>query len=237
MKKNMFKLTMVVISFLFTQSVFAHHLWIEKEGGLYKVLWGHPPETSPYEPEKLKEARAFDSDGKEAPLTRKNEKGAVYLASKSDVSMISVSFEGGYLVTTPDGKKRVTKREAEKTGLQIIDSVYSTQYAKGLFVCSENTTKASGLKFEIVPLKNPCKMKPNEGVPLRIYFEGKPLEGATVETGNHAEAGRTDKDGNFSIKVSAKGMQIILAKYRIPAKDNPDADYLSYTTVLTFEVK
>jgi nickel transport protein len=237
MKKSMLKLTVVVISFLLTQSAFAHHLWIEKDGGLYKVLWGHPPETSPYEPEKLKEAKAFDSMGREVSLARKNEKDVVYLSAKSDISMIFVSFEGGYLVTTPDGKKRVTKREAEKKGLQIIDSVYSTQYAKGVFLCSENTTRASGLKFEIVPLKNPCKMKPNEMVPFRIYFDGKPLEGATVETGNHAEAGTSGKDGIFNVKITKKGMHIILAKYRIPVKDNLDTDYLSYTTVLTFEVK
>lgn len=235
MKKKLFAIIVLVL--LLTQPAFAHHLWIEKEGDIFKVLWGHPPETNPYEPEKLKEAKAFDSKGKKVPLARKNEKDAMYLSSKSDVSMIVVSFEGGYLVTTPDGKKRLAKREAEKSGLQIIDSVYSTQYAKGLFVCSESIAKPSGLQFEIVPLKNPCKAKPNEMLPLRIYFDGKPLEGAIVETGNHAEAGRTDKDGNFSIKVSEKSMQIILAKYRIPTKDNPDADFLSYTTVLSWVMK
>ncbi len=88
-----------------------------------------------------------------------------------------------------------------------------------------------------MPLKNPYKLKPNEILPVRIYFDGKPLEGATVETGNHAEAGKTDKEGHFSVKVSDKGMHIILAKHRIPVKDNPDVDFLSFTTVLTFETK
>lgn len=162
----------------------------------------------------MKEVKAFDRKGKEVALERKNEKDAVYLSSKSDVSIITVSFEGGYLVTTPDGKKKVTKRESAKAGMQIIDSIYSTQYAKGLISCSESITKPSGLRFEIVPLKNPCKLKPNKMLPLRIYFDGKPLEGATVETENDAEAGKTDKDGNFSIKITEKGMCIVLAKYR-----------------------
>lgn len=235
MKTKLFAIIVIVL--ILIQPAFAHYLWIEKEGDIFKVLWGHPPETSPYEPEKLKEAKAFDSKGKKVLLARKNEKDAVNLSSKSDVSMIAVTFEGGYLVTTPDGKKRVTKREAVKAGLQIIDSIYSSQYAKGLFACSESTTKPSGLQFEIVPLKNPCKLKANDILPIRIYFDGKPLEGAKVETGNHVEAGKTDKEGQFSIKVSEKGMQIILAKYRIPTKDNPDADFLSYTTVLSWVIK
>ncbi|HAX93131.1 MAG TPA: hypothetical protein DCY25_04135 [Bacteroidales bacterium] len=235
MKKNVF--SVIVFVLLFTRAAFAHHLWIEKEGDIFKVLWGHPPETSSYEPEKLKEAKAFDSKGKKVPLARKNGKDGVYLSSKSDVSMIAVTFEGGYLVTTPDGKKRLTKREAVKAGLQIIDSIYSSQYAKGLFVCSESTTKPSGLQFEIVPLKTPCNLKPNDILTVRIYFDGKPIEGAIVETGNHAEAGKTDKEGQFSIKVSEKGMHIILAKYRMPTKDNSDADFLSYTTVFSWVTK
>lgn len=222
---------------LLTQAAYAHHLWIEREGTVFKVLWGHPPETNPYDPEKLKEVKAFDNKGKEILVERKNDKDTVYLSSKSDISMIVVSFEGGYLVTTPDGKKRLTKKEAVKAGLKVIDSFYSSQFAKGLFAYSNNVTKPSGLKFDIVPLKNPYTLKPNGILPVRIYFDGKPLEGATVETGKHAEAGKTNKDGNFSVKVSDKGMQIILAKYRIPTKDNPDADYFSYTTVLTYEVK
>ena len=151
--------------------------------------------------------------------------------------MIVVSLEGGHLVTTPDGKKTFTKREAAKAGLQVIDSIYSSQFAKGLFAYSNSITKPSGARFEIVPLMNPYKLKPNDRLPVRIYLDGKPLEGATVQAENYAEAGKTDKEGHFNVKVSEKGMQIILAKYRIPTKDNPDADYLSYTTVLTFEVK
>ncbi len=119
MKKKVF--SAIVFVLLFTQAAFAHHLWIEKEGTVFKVLWGHPPEINPYDPEKVKEVKAFDNKGKETVLERRNDKDTVYLSSKSDISMIVVSFEGGYLVTTPDGKKRLTKREAAKAGLQVID--------------------------------------------------------------------------------------------------------------------
>ncbi len=235
MKKKLF--AAIVIFLFLTVPGFAHHVWIEKENSTFRVLWGHPPEVYNYDPKNLKEVKALDSKDKEVTLLKKVEKDVVYLTSKSNVSILTALFEGGYIVTTPDGKKKITKREAEKSGVQIIDSFYSTQYAKGIFSCSQNIIKPVGLKFEIIPLKNPCELKVNDVLPIQVYFEGKPLEGVKVETSNHTDVGKTDKDGNLSIKVAEKGMQIILSKHRVATKNDPDADYLSYTTVLTFEVK
>lgn len=230
-------ITVMLVILLFTQSASAHHLWIEKEGDMFKIAWGHPPEIDPYEPERVIEVKAFDRKGKEVKLDRKDEKDKVFLSSKGDVSMITLSFEGGFFVTTPEGKKRLTKREAQKTGLQLIDSVYSSQYAKSLFGYSDAVTKPAGMKFEIVPLKNPYVLKPEELLPIKVFFEGRPMEGVPIEIKSNKETVKTKKDGIASIKMSEKGMQFVLAKKRISTQGNPDADYLSFTTVLTFELK
>jgi nickel transport protein len=237
MKLKLFTSIIIVFLFILTHSTFAHHLWIEKENSIFKILWGHPPDVSPYEPEKLKEAKALDTNGKEVSLTRKNDKDMVYFSSKGNVSIIAVSFEGGYLVTTPDGKKRLTKKEAIKSGLQVIDSIYSSHFAKGLFAYTNGITKPVGLKFEIIPLKNPFILKTGEILPIKVYFDGAAVEGVTIEINNNKEIIKTDKQGIANVKISEKGQQFIIAKYRTPIKGNPDADYLSYTTVLTFEVK
>lgn len=229
-------LVMAVI-LLFTQSASAHHFWVEKEADRFKVSWGHYPETEPYEAERVKEIKAYNKKGKEVKLERKDEKDKVYLLSKRDISMITFSFDGGFLVTTSEGKKRLTKREAQKTGLQLIDSVYSSQFTKSLFSYSDDATKPAGMKFEIVPLKNPHVLKPEELLSIKVYFDGSPVEGVTIEMNSNKETIKTNKEGIANIKMSGKGMQSILAKKRIPAKDNPDADYLSFTTVLTFELK
>ncbi|MBM4141174.1 MAG: DUF4198 domain-containing protein [Nitrospira sp.] len=229
-------LVMAVI-LLFTQSASAHHFWVEKEADRFKILWGHYPETEPYEVERIKDVKAFDKKGKEVKLERKDEKDKVFLSSKGDVSMITLSSEGGFLVTTPEGKKRLTKREAQKKGLQLIDSIYSSQYAKSIFGYSDAVTEPAGMKFEVVPLKNPYVLKPEELLPIKVFFDGRPIEGVTIEIKSNKETVKTNKDGIASIKMSEKGMQSILAKKRIPTKDNPDADYQSFTTILTFELK
>ena len=107
MKKIIFPV--MVIFLLLSQAAFAHHPWIEKEGDRFEVKWGHPPTAGPYEPGKVKEIRAFNKKGKEITLKRTDEKDKVYLSAKGDVSMITLSFEGVYLVSTPDGKKSLQK--------------------------------------------------------------------------------------------------------------------------------
>ncbi|MEW5949365.1 MAG: DUF4198 domain-containing protein [Thermodesulfobacteriota bacterium] len=226
-----------VVILLFAQSALAHHLWIEKEGNRFRVAWGHPPQIGPYDPAKVKEIKVFDIKGKGIPFKKTDEKDKVYLSSKGNISIITLSFEGGYLVSTPDGKKKLTKREAEKAGLQVIDSFYSSQFAKSLFAKSDASTKPVGMKFEIIPLINPFTLRTEELLPIKVLFEGKPLEGVIIETGTHKETTKTDKDGIAKVRITEQKMQVILAKHRIPAGDNPDADYLSYTTVLTMDKK
>ncbi|MDP2753902.1 MAG: DUF4198 domain-containing protein [Nitrospirota bacterium] len=242
MKKSI--LLIMVVIFLSAQGVWAHHPWIEKEEDRFEVKWGHPPTAGPYEPGKVKEIKVFDKKGKAVKFERKDEKDTVYLSSKGDVSMVTLFFEGEYIVNTPEGKKKLTKREAQKAGLQVVDSFYYYQFAKSLFAYSDAVTKPIRMKFEIVPLKNPFTLKANELLPIKVLFEGKPLEGVTMKVMGTEEVkvavkevAKTDRDGVANIPFTGQGLQVILANYKIPTTDNPDADYFSYTTVLTLELK
>jgi len=234
MKKSI--LAMVIV-LLLAQSAYAHYFWVEQEAGRFRISWGHYPETGPYEPEKVNMVKAYDRHGKEIRIERKDGKDTVYIHTKSAVLMMTLSSEGSFLVTTPDGKKRLTKREAQKTGLQIIDAVYSYQFAKSLFGYSDEAARPAGMRFEIVPQKNPYTLKPGDILPIKVFFEGRPAEGVAIAINNEKDTVKSNKKGIANITISEKGMQIVSAKKRIPAKDNPDADYLSYTTVLTFELK
>jgi nickel transport protein len=238
MRKFVLIVTAIIcfLSLSFTSSSFAHYAWVEKEGDRFIVGWGHSPKIDPYEPKRVKDVKAFDMKGKEVTLKRTDENDKVYLSSNADVSMITLSFEGGYRVTTPEGKKRMTKRDAQKAGLQVVDSFYSNQVAKSIFAYSEVVTKPVGMEFEIVPLKNPLSLKQGAILPVKVLYKGKPMSGITIETGYHKEAGKTDKDGIANIEISGQGMQVVIAKYRMPSTD-PDADFLSFTTVLTWVTK
>lgn len=235
MKKGIFLWVVFLMVFGY-QLAFAHLAWIEKKGNKFFVRWGDPPKIDPYDPKRVKKIMAFDSEGKEVSIERMEENDKVYLLPKGDISMITLSFEGGYLVTTPEGKKRMTKKEAQRQGLQIVDSFYNLQFVKSIFKHSNIVTKPTGMKFEIVPLKNPLSLKQSEILPIKVLYEGKPLSGIIIKTGDYKEVGRTDKDGVANIKISEQGTQIVIANHRIPS-DDPDADFLLFTAVLTWENK
>lgn len=229
MKKTI--LLLVVIILVSAQAGFAHHAWVEKR---FIVGWGHPPKIDPYALHKVKDIKAFDLKGREVAISRTDEKDKVYLSSNTDISMVSLSFEGGYVVTTPEGKKRMRKRGAQRQGIHVVDSFYSSQFAKSIFEHSDIVTKPVGMKFEIVPLKNPLSLKQGETLPLKVLYEGKPFSDITIQTEHHKDAGKTDKDGLVNIQISGERMQVVIAKYRIPSSD-PDADFLSFTTALRWE--
>lgn len=77
-------------------------------------------------------------------------------------------------------------------------------------------------------------MKAGDSLQLRVLFEGKPYAGATLE-GDHDKVGLTDKEGLIKVTLK-KGRQIYTVERRDPLKNDPDADFISTTTTLTFEV-
>ena len=169
MKKIILLLSVAI--FALSRAAFAHHIWVEKEADCFKVGWGHPPQIDPYEPHRVKDIKAFDLKGKEITLKRIDGRDGVYLFSKIDVSIITLSFEGRYIVITPQGKKRLTKREAQKVGMHVEDSYYYSQFDKSLFGYSDTITKPVGMRFEIVPLKNPYPLKTDDLLSIKATMK------------------------------------------------------------------
>ncbi|MDP3012804.1 MAG: DUF4198 domain-containing protein, partial [Candidatus Subteraquimicrobiales bacterium] len=107
---------------------------------------------------------------------------------------------------------------------------------------SDVFSKPIGLRLEIIPPKNPFAIKIGETLPIKVLFEGKPLEGSTIKAGctyerKLKEYPATDKNGVANVVIEKSGNQIIATSYKTPLKDDPDADILSISTNMTFEVK
>jgi hypothetical protein len=69
---------------------------------------------------------------------------------------------------------------------------------------------------------------------VKVFYGGKPLPGVDVE-GDHEKVAATDKDGLAKVPVK-KGRQLITVERKEPLAGDPDADSISVTTTLTFEV-
>ncbi len=243
MKKAFEEFIIILVVLLTTISLsFAHHFWVEKvEPYKFEIKWGHPyKRVDFYNPQMIEKIIAYNLKGKKVSIKRINMKNKVILETKNKISLIAVLSKPKYYVVsiTPEGKKKynkMTKKEALKQGLQILDSFYSQQFAKSIFTYSDVVTKPLGLKFEIVPLKNPLNLKSGDILPIKVFFKGKPMEGLIIETRGHKKLGKTDKNGIAQVNVPEGILKVIAVRYRIPLKDTSKADYKAFTTVLTWK--
>jgi uncharacterized GH25 family protein len=97
-----------------------------------------------------------------------------------------------------------------------------------------------GLPLEIVPLKNPYALHAGEALPVRVLYEGRPLAGALVMLTNLEFDGRpleqkvTDRSGEASFFVPLVGSWLVNVLWTKPIQGNPDADFDTTFSSLTF---
>jgi len=227
---------LVLAIFLFITVGFSHMLWIEETEGKFKIFWGHAGKVDTYDLERIKEIKAFDEKGKFIKLKKEVVDSQLVLSSEKKPSVILASMEGVYLVTTPEGKKRIDKIEAQKQGLQVIDSFYALQATKAIFADSTLLKKPSGLKLDPVFVETPYKGK--DEVVIKVLYEGKPAEDVTIFNPFHKELAKTDAKGMAKIKLEElkmkEGYYALVCFYKVKISD-PRADYLWLITSLTWQ--
>lgn len=235
MKKG---IVLALVLTLFAAAVLhAHDAWVAKEGDVLAVMWGHG-KSGPYKPEYVKIAKAYDASGKEIAVTIKPQETRAVLKPASAAALVTVAFHSGPVVVTPEGYKKITKSEAQKAGLVIKKSFKGESYTKNLWQWNDRFSKPLGGKMELLPLKNPLALKVGDKLPLQLFYNGKPLAGATVVAeGVEKDKLKTDPNGRAEIVIKKSGLNLVTAGLQTPTPNDPDADVLSERANIAFEVK
>jgi hypothetical protein len=101
-------------------------------------------------------------------------------------------------------------------------------------------TKPVGLSLEIVPERDPYKLRPDGMLPVQVLFEGRPLAGALVKLTNldfdtrPVEMHRTDPAGRTRFTIPNRGAWLVNVIWTKPIKGNPAADFETTFSSLTF---
>ena len=210
----------------------AHEFWIERKGGEFTVVFGHGTHREEFDSSRIKQVKAFDGNGK--PLTVSHEKKGkeILLRPSESAALMVAEIDNGYWSKTIYGWKNLPKRKASR----VVEANRSLNYSKILLSWSEGIQKPlEGLVLDILLLKDPFQMKSGETLPIQILLHGKSLGKVDVFGNDHAKVGMTDAEGFVRMTLS-KGHQLMTVTYKEPLKDDPDADSLSVTATLTFEV-
>ncbi len=148
-----------------------------------------------------------------------------------------------------EGLERILEvRKSRGESLKPSTEVFS-RCAKALILVGQPATPGGnapfdrpvGMTLELIPEKNPYTLKPGDELPVRLLYQGKPLEGALViALGLHETepkiAARSGKDGRVRLRLPEAGFWLIKAVHMIPAPHDTGVDWESLWASLTFDL-
>jgi nickel transport protein len=232
MKK--FILFILALTLVFASTLYAHDTYVAKESAAFVIVHGHAGKQEPYNPQFIKDAKAFDASGKVVAVTMKPQKDRVLLSFAKDPALVEFVYDTGPRVKTPEGWKSLSKREAKNA----IESKKWVKGVKQINQWSDRFGKPLGGKMEIVPMKNPLALKVGDKLPFQVLYNGKPLPGVAVSNEGHGKDEiKTDPNGRAEVVIKKSGLNIVGASQNTPTPNDPDVDALGEIATLTFEVK
>ena len=245
----------------------AHTLWINAvdyspgidpkygAGTVVYFGWGHHYPVSDFLSVKsLKGFSLIYPDGKTKKLSpRKGGFLATWIKfKKPGFYIVSAVKKPGFYTMFVDEKGEVHHKTGPKTEVKgkIILSLYYEQYTKCLIdvgnARGNSFLKPIGHRLEIVPLKNPYKLRCGDFLPVKVLFKGKPARFCKVyvtymgfSTGDDfAYATSTDSKGIARIRITHWGPHLIKTEIKLPAPDDlkGKCNQLHYTATMTFGV-
>jgi len=230
--RNLWVFIALGLLFVLVPEVWAHDFWIDQKGKEFLLIYGHGDQREDFDFSKVKTVKAFGRGGREIEVHRERKEKGLLLQPVEPASWIGVEIDNGYWSKTIYGWKNLPKRKASR----VVEANRSFVYAKALMTWSDDWQNPVNMtRLDIVLLRNPFELKPGDRLPIRVFYDGKPIAGVEVEDRDDEVVSTTDKEGMAGVRIT-KGQQLIAVSHNEAIRDDPDADYWSLTATLTFEV-
>jgi hypothetical protein len=181
-----------------------------------------------------------------AGAIRIEQSGLVVVGYRSRHSAVDLKPEAFDAYLALEGLDRIAaeRAAAQKQPDGVIRELFS-RCAKALLLAGaaggSGHDRILGFTLELVAEKNPYAMRAGADLPVRLLYEGKPLEGALVVAMNSADPAtpvraRSSRDGRVSLRLSRKGAWLVKAVHMIPAPAGSGFHWESFWASLTFEI-
>ncbi|NDV25689.1 DUF4198 domain-containing protein [Desulfovibrio sp. JC010] len=203
----------------FTSVASAHDMWLEKKGRKAHLMYGHPGATDPYPISRITALTGINENGWKTALEPVYNKGEAYAWLDDVYTMLTVEFDNKYWYHTEEGGWQNFELPRQVCG-KIIDEGRSYKLSKTILSWTPGMDKPIGQRAEIVPLKDPTKLKEGDILPVMMYYEGKPMPaaGARISTTSdrnieHPELVNLKNSKPINVKIGPAGRQVIIGKY------------------------
>lgn len=212
----------------------AHDAWLEPVAGGWAVKYGDG-KPEPYPPAKVTAVAALDAQGAPLPVARTDaasDGGETRIAVQGAPALLLLSFDNGYFSKGASGRT-VNLPADQNPGAR--GGTHAVKFHKTVVAWTPAVAAPAGHRLELVPLS---AEPPAPGRPMkfRLLFEGRPLAGAKVSTGEHADGPKTDADGVASFTPSA-GPNVVWSSVRRTVAGDPRYDTDSVQINFRFDAR
>jgi uncharacterized GH25 family protein len=167
----------------------------------------------------------------------------VYTSNPEPVQLDAKKFND-YL--SQEGLETIRELRARRGQSDAPDREIFSRCAKALVLAgggeaASGWNRELGMRLELIPGGNPYMLTSGQILPVRLLYDGKPLQGALVTafTKERPEAkisARSDAKGRVALKIDRSGTWLVKSVHIIPAARESGADWESFWASLTFEV-
>jgi uncharacterized GH25 family protein len=217
----------------------AHGIWFAQRSSQLALIYGVGAEDLDMIKRlpKVKAVTGYDENGKEVPTQFAPNGPLVVVNTEHKPAVVAAILDNGLWSKTPDGKWHNKGKDEVPDATRSEHTVKYTVHLRRLNVA---TPVLPAHKLQIVPLVKELPDKMGQALTVRVLYEGKPVQGASVltdyVTDPDAEPLKTGADGTATIKLRNQGLNVIAATLATPpanpAKTNLDEHLATLSFVL-----
>jgi hypothetical protein len=190
-----------------------------------------------------------DSDGVNPRITFQKA-GTHQIGWEGSVSYISINPEIFDKYITIEGYKDVIEARKKANAQNTFGRERYSRFIKTLVQIGNEKTddfkRPMGFKIEIIPQTNPVNLKAGDELQVQVLFEGKPLANNRImatydeystKQEDYAQTLETGPDGMARFKITQPGLWMIRTNRILPVTGDEKADWESFWSNLTFQVR
>lgn len=166
-----------------------------------------------------------------------------YRSRASNVELEPGKF-ASYLET--EGLQRIASLRAARGETEAPAKERFSRCAKALLATGTGAASGAdaplGLTLELVAEKSPASLAPGDALPLRLTYDGQPIEGVLVSALSRTDpsanvAARTDAAGRVALKLATDGPWLVKAVHMIALPPGDEAQWESFWASTTFALR